>query len=50
MEIIVVDVYNTVVNVESTGVLIETPGLQYTLHEGKNNEGEDGETIEIEDK
>ena len=44
-----VDVNSTGVRVEITGVGIDNPGVQDTLHEDKNNEGEDNDTREIAD-
>ena len=41
------DVDNTGLHVESTGVGIETPWVQGTLHEGNKNEGGDYDTSKI---
>ena len=50
MEITCVDSNNTGVRVETTVVVIKTPGVQYTLHEDNNNEGEDDDTSKIADE
>ena len=50
MEIAVLDVGNTVVHVESTGLGIETPWLQYTSHEYNKNEEKYNETSKTADK
>ena len=50
MEITVQVVENTGVPVGSTGVDIDTPGVQDTSHEDNNNEDEDDDMIIVSDK